>query len=56
LFGEADAPIREVLRVLVESEPAVPALVEYDYVGLRAAVDEVKASLAYLREARPPER
>src|SRR5262245_30565984 len=55
-FGEGDTPIREVLAALAESEPPVPALVEYDYVGLRTAVDEVKASLAYLRDARQPER
>jgi sugar phosphate isomerase/epimerase len=56
LFGEGDTPIREVLAVLARFEPPVPALVEYDSVGLRAAVDEVKASLAYLREARQAER
>jgi sugar phosphate isomerase/epimerase len=55
-FGEGDTPIREVLGVLADSEAPVPALVEYDYVGLRTAVDEVKASLAYVREGRQPER
>ena len=55
-FGEGDTPIREVLGVLADSEAQLPALVEYDYVGLRTAVDEVKASLAYVRKARQPER
>ena len=55
-FGEGDTPIREVLAVLAESESPLPALVEYDYVGLRTPMDEVKASLAYLRDARQPER
>ena len=47
-FGEGDTPIRSVLGVLKASAPAIPALVEYDYVGLRSSVDELKASLAYV--------
>jgi len=40
-----------VLDVLKESASLTPALIQYDYVGLRSSVDEVKASLAYLRQA-----
>jgi sugar phosphate isomerase/epimerase len=47
-FGEGDTPIRSVLDVLKASAPAIPALIEYDYVGLRSPVDELKASLAYV--------
>ena len=47
-FGEGDTPIRKVLDVLKASAPTIPALVEYDYVGLRSPVEELKASLAYV--------
>ena len=47
VFGEGDTPIRSVLAALQSSAPAIPALIEYDYVGLRSPVDELKASLAY---------
>lgn len=51
VFGEGDTPIRHVLAALQSSAPAIPALIEYDYVGLRSPVDELKASLAYCRTA-----
>jgi hypothetical protein len=44
-FGEGDTPIAGVLDVLKGSARPIPALVEYDYVGLRPIVDEVAASL-----------
>jgi hypothetical protein len=50
-FGEGDTPITKVLRVLATSAPAIPALIDYDYVGLRSPVDEVKACLTYCRTA-----
>ncbi len=50
-LGEGDTPIPAVLAVLQESAVAAPALFEYDYVGLYPAVDEVKASMAYLTRA-----
>jgi sugar phosphate isomerase/epimerase len=50
-FGEGDTPIREVFGVLASPAPGIPALVEYDYVGLRSSVDELKACLAYCRTA-----
>jgi sugar phosphate isomerase/epimerase len=49
VFGEGDTPIRPVLTALHSSAPVVPALIEYDYVGLRSSVDELKASLEYCR-------
>lgn len=49
VFGEGDTPIRNVLAALQSSAPAIPAVIEYDYVGLRSSVDELKASLAYCR-------
>lgn len=49
-FGEGDTPIRSVLAVAA-SRPAIPVVIEYDYVGLRSSVDELKASVAYCRAA-----
>jgi sugar phosphate isomerase/epimerase len=46
-FGEGDTPIKPVLE-LIAASPSIPAMVEYDYVGLRSPVEEVRASLAYL--------
>jgi sugar phosphate isomerase/epimerase len=51
VFGEGDTPIREVLSSVKASPRSIPVFVEYDYVGLRSAVDEVKASLAYAERA-----
>ena len=51
LFGEGDTPIKNVLAALQSSSPAIPAMIEYDYVGLRSSVDELKASLAFCRAA-----
>jgi sugar phosphate isomerase/epimerase len=48
-FGEGDTPIRDVLAVLAASAPDIPALIEYDYVGLHSSVDELRASAAYCR-------
>jgi len=47
-FGEGDTPIKDVLAVLAASGRAVPILVGYDYIGLRSATEEVKASLGYV--------
>jgi sugar phosphate isomerase/epimerase len=49
-FGEGDTPIRSVLAV-AGSQPAIPVVIEYDYVGLRSSVDELKASVAFCRAA-----
>jgi sugar phosphate isomerase/epimerase len=50
-YGEGDAPIAGVLSVLQSAAAPIPAMVEYDYVGLNSSVDEVTASLAYLTRA-----
>jgi sugar phosphate isomerase/epimerase len=49
-FGEGDTPIRSILAV-AGSTPAIPVVIEYDYVGLRSSVDELKAAVAYCRAA-----
>ena len=51
-LGEGDAPIRAVMDVLKESSPSIPALVEYDYVGLRSSTAEVTAALEYVNATR----
>jgi sugar phosphate isomerase/epimerase len=51
-FGEGDTPIPAVLEVLEGVKSPIPALVEYDYVGLYSSVEEVKAALSYLTESR----
>jgi hypothetical protein len=48
IFGEGDTPLAGVVRVLQSAARPIPALVEYDYVGLRSPVDEVSASIGYL--------
>jgi hypothetical protein len=50
-FGEGDTPIKAVLDVLGKSATATPAVIEYDYVGLRSSVDEVTAALTYLTQS-----
>ena len=50
-FGEGDTPIAAIMGVLDTSRTSIPALVEYDYVGLRSTADELAASLAYLKNA-----
>lgn len=50
-FGEGDTPIAAIMGVLDTSATPIPALVEYDYVGLRSTADELAASLAYLKNA-----
>jgi hypothetical protein len=50
-FGEGDTPIRAVAALLKTSAPSVPALIDYDYIGLRPAVDEVAALVNYLQAA-----
>lgn len=50
-FGEGDTPIPGVLNLLKASASSIPAVVEYDYVGLHSSVDEVKAAVAYMARA-----
>ena len=47
-FGEGDTPIAGVLEVLKTSTRPIPALVEYDYIGLHPMTDEVSALVEYV--------
>jgi sugar phosphate isomerase/epimerase len=49
-FGEGDTPIHGVMDVLEKSASAIPAVVEYDYVGLRSSVEELKTALGYVMQ------
>lgn len=50
-FGEGDTPLPAVLRLLKSLDTPVPAVVEYDYVGLHSSVEEVTASVRFVAEA-----
>jgi sugar phosphate isomerase/epimerase len=51
-FGEGDTPINGVLDFLRDTPSSIPAMVEYDYVGLRSPVEEVAACMDYLTHPR----
>lgn len=50
-FGEGDTPIPGVIDLLKRSTFPIPAVVEYDYVGLHSPTEEVAACLAYVGKA-----
>jgi sugar phosphate isomerase/epimerase len=50
-WGEGDAPIREVLRLVKQEAWPIRGYIEYDYAGPTGAIDEVKKCLAYASEA-----
>ena len=50
-WGRGDTPIREVLRLLKRERWPIRAYIEYEYRGEGTPVDEVKACLAYARQA-----
>jgi sugar phosphate isomerase/epimerase len=47
-FGEGDTPIGAVIARLKSSARSIPAIIEYDYVGLHSSVEEVTAAMAYV--------
>jgi sugar phosphate isomerase/epimerase len=50
-FGNGDTPIKPVLKLLREKQYALPALVEYEYLGVGTPEEEVKRCLAYVRQS-----
>jgi sugar phosphate isomerase/epimerase len=50
-WGQGDAPIREVLRLVKQESWPIRGYVEYDYAGPTGAIDEVKKCLAYASDA-----
>jgi len=51
VWGEGDAPIRDVLQLLKKERWPIRAYVEYEYAGTGSPVDEVKRCDAYARQA-----
>jgi sugar phosphate isomerase/epimerase len=50
-FGEGDTPIKPVLALLKDKKYAIPVFVEYEYLGLGTAPEEVRKCLAFVRNA-----
>ncbi|HEX3878878.1 MAG TPA: hypothetical protein VHW24_17950 [Bryobacteraceae bacterium] len=50
-FGNGDTPIKPVMHLLKEKQFAVPAFVEYEYLGVGTPEAEVKRCLAYVKAA-----
>jgi sugar phosphate isomerase/epimerase len=51
VWGEGDAPIRDVLQLLKKERWPIRAYIEYEYEGTGSPVDEVKRCDAYARQA-----
>ena len=51
VWGQGDAPIRDVLQLLKKERWPIRAYVEYEYEGTGSPVDEVKRCDAYARQA-----
>jgi sugar phosphate isomerase/epimerase len=51
VWGEGDAPIRDVLQLLKQERWPIRAYIEYEYEGTGSSVDEVKRCGAYARQA-----
>ena len=50
-FGEGDTPIKDVLTLIRDKQFAIPAFVEYEYIGLGTPQEEVRKCLAYTNAA-----
>jgi sugar phosphate isomerase/epimerase len=51
VWGEGDAPIREVLQLLKKERWPIRTYIEYEYAGAGSPVEEVKRCAAYARQA-----
>ena len=51
VWGEGDAPIRDVLQLLKKERWPIRAYIEYEYAGTGSPIEEVKRCDAYARQA-----
>jgi sugar phosphate isomerase/epimerase len=49
-WGEGDTPVAGVLRLLRAEKYPIPAIIEYEYMGQRSAIDEVKRCTRFIEE------
>ncbi|HEY1945586.1 MAG TPA: TIM barrel protein [Bryobacteraceae bacterium] len=50
VFGEGDAPIKQVLLLLKENKYPIPCFAEYEYKGKGTATEEVGKCMAYMKQ------
>jgi sugar phosphate isomerase/epimerase len=50
-WGQGDTPVADVLRLIKTERYPIPAVIEYEYMGARPAVEEVKSCLDFIRRA-----
>jgi hypothetical protein len=48
-FGAGDTPIKEVLALVRDKRYPIRVFVDYEYVGLGTAQEEVRKCIAYVR-------
>jgi sugar phosphate isomerase/epimerase len=51
VFGEGDAPIKQVLSLLKEKKYPIPCFAEYEYKGQGTATEEVGKCLSYMKQS-----
>jgi sugar phosphate isomerase/epimerase len=51
VFGEGDAPIKQVLVLLKEKKYPIPCIAEYEYKGTGTSTEEVRKCMAYMKQA-----
>jgi sugar phosphate isomerase/epimerase len=50
-WGQGDTPVKEVLQLIKKEHYPIPAVIEYEYMIDRSAVDEVKKCMDFIRQA-----
>jgi sugar phosphate isomerase/epimerase len=49
-WGQGDTPVADVLRLLAREKYPIAAIIEYEYMGTRSAIEEVNACVRFMRE------